>query len=204
LAVRNFETTESGHDSFSPRDADDIELVTAAQKSRAAFAPVYERYIDSIFRYCLRRTGHRETAEDATATVFVKALAQLGRFQIDRRSFRSWLFAIAHNVLVDLERAQRPSASDTAVPYLIDPNPGPESLALHAEADATTVRLLMALPSEQRRVLEMRLAGLRTAEIADALGITVGAVRACQYRAAKRLRPLLRPNDKNGDTDGAN
>ena len=54
-----------------------------------------------------------------------------------------------------------------------------------------------------RRVLELRLAGLRTREIADALGISQGAVRAAQHRAARRLRPILRPHDQNGDNDGA-
>jgi RNA polymerase sigma-70 factor, ECF subfamily len=51
--------------------------------------------------------------------------------------------------------------------------------------------LLAAVPPDQRRVLELRLAGLKTAEIARTLGSSPGAVRASQFRAMTRLRLVL-------------
>ena len=179
--------------SGTPGALDETPLIRAAQRDRRAFAPLYERYVDAIYRYCLRRTGYREAAEDATATIFTKAMAHLDSFRFDGRSFRSWLFAIAHNVLVDGERAAANRPVERDVHVAIDAAPGPEDVALDAEADREIVRLLLALPVDQRRVLELRLAGLTTREISNALRISDGAVRASQYRAAKRLRLLIRP-----------
>jgi RNA polymerase sigma-70 factor (ECF subfamily) len=202
LAVRDLRANELDGEAFPHFDADDADLVLAAQRERSAFGPIYERYIDSIYRYCLRRCGHRQAAEDATATVFMKAMASIQHFRVDGRSFRSWLFAIAHNTLVDLERANRPTLSGDEIGFIADSDPGPEQLALASESNWETVRLLLALPTDQRRVLELRLAGLETREIAGVLGISDGAVRASQYRAAKRMRLLLKRNVQDGGIDG--
>ena len=56
----------------------DATLVLAAKRERAAFAPLYQRYVDPIYRYCYRCLGNRHTAEDATSLIFTKALAALG------------------------------------------------------------------------------------------------------------------------------
>jgi RNA polymerase sigma-70 factor, ECF subfamily len=166
-------------------------LVAAARRDRAAFAPLYLRYVDPVYRYCLRRLGSREAAEDATAQVFAKAIGALSGYRENGPSFRSWLFAIAHNVLVDTGRSARPlDALDESLP-LPDPGIGPEEAALVAEGQREVQLLLASVPPDQRRVLELRLAGLTTAEIAQALGLSPGAVRASQYRAVKRLRLVM-------------
>ena len=169
----------------------DAALVTAARRERAAFAPLYLRYVDPVYRYCLRRLCSREAAEDATAQVFAKALAALPGYRENNASFRSWLFAIAHNVLVDAGRSARPqNPLDESLP-LPDPGMGPEEEALAAEGQREVRLLLASVPPDQRRVLELRLAGLTTTEIAAALGSSPGAVRASQYRAVKRLRLVM-------------
>jgi len=172
-------------------DADDAALVAAAKRERSAFAPLYQRYADAVYRYCLRRLGSKEAAEDATAQVFMKALAALPTYREESPSFRSWLFAVAHNVLVDTERARRPSSVLQAAAAVVDSAPGPEAAALSAEAREEVRSLLAAVAPDQRRVLELRLAGLTTVEVAGVLGSSPGAVRATQFRAATRLRALM-------------
>ena len=169
----------------------DKSLVLAAQDDLQSFGVIYEKYVDAIYRYCFRRTGLRESAEDATAMVFMKAMASLKNFHPDGRSFRSWLFAIAHNTLVDAARRQNNANLSGEFHMLADDAPGPESNVLEREDAREIESILAVLPIDQRRVLELRLAGLRTPEIAEALGISGGAVRASQYRAAKRLRMIL-------------
>ena len=177
--------------SQAEQNAEDAALVAAAKRDRAAFAPLYLRYADPIYRYCLRWLGGREAAEDATAQIFTKVLIALPAYRLDGPSFRSWLFAVAHNVLVDAERVSVPVYGLEAATAVVDSAPGPEAAALAAEGQREVRTLLAAVAPEQRRVLELRLAGLTTAEVADALGRSQGAIRATQFRAAVRLRALL-------------
>ncbi len=172
-------------------DADDAALVAAAKRERSAFAPLYQRYADPVYRHCLRRLGSKEAAEDATAQVFMKALAALPTYREESPSFRSWLFAVAHNVLVDIERARRPSSRMEEAAAVADSAPGPEAAALSAEAREEVRSLLAAVAPDQRRVLDLRLAGLTTVEVSAVLGCSPGAVRATQFRAATRLRVLM-------------
>jgi RNA polymerase sigma-70 factor, ECF subfamily len=172
-------------------DADDATLVIAAQLDRRAFAPLYMRYVEPVYRYCVRWLGVKEAAEDVTAHVFARAMDALPRFRNDGPSFRSWLFAIAHNALVDAQRAQRPTGSFSLAAVVPDGRPGPEDQALADEEQRTVLELLSGLAPEQRRVLELRLAGLTTKEIAAVLGRSPEAVRMTQSRAAARLREML-------------
>jgi len=101
----------AGGPTSSPED-DDAVLVARAQQDREAFAIFYDHYLDRIYRYCYRRLGSRETAEDATSAVFTKALTALGTYQARPGGFRAWIFTIAHNVVTDVyrDRARRRAA----------------------------------------------------------------------------------------------
>ena len=182
-------------------EASDEALVARAKCQRAAFAPLYQRYVDPVYRYALRRLGSREAAEDATAQVFVKALGALPAYRDDGPSFRSWLFAIAHNVLVDLCRGRHSAADLQAAEWLADSSPGPEETALASEGEREVQILLALVAPDHRRVMELRLAGLTTVEVAAILGRSPGAVRATQFRAATRLRELVggAPSGENRD-----
>ena len=168
---------------------DDAELVAQAQRDRQAFVPLYARYAVPVYRYCYRRLGSHEAAEDATSQTFTKALAGLPRFR--EGSFRGWLFAIAHNVVTDVHRRRRPDVALDAAATLADEAPTPEEQALVTAADRSVQSLLGRLPPDQRRVVELRLAGLTGPEIARVLGRRPEAVKSSQFRAYARLRRLL-------------
>jgi RNA polymerase sigma-70 factor (ECF subfamily) len=168
---------------------DEAALAAAAQADPCAFAVLYRRHVAAIYRFCYRRLGTKEAAEDATAQVFTKALAGLGGYR--GGSFQGWLFAIAHRVVVDEIRLARSDAPLTAAFTAIDPRPGPEEAAVDAEVNNTVRAVLAQLPPEQRRVLELRLAGLSGIEIAAALGRSHGTIRNLQHRTLVRLRALL-------------
>ncbi len=173
----------------SDGDADDAVLVALAQRDRQAFAPLYRRYVDSVFRYCDRCLGNRALAEDATSLIFTKALAALPAYR--GHTFRSWLFTIAHNVIIDMRRQRVVRSLDEAA-ELVDWTAAhsPEAQALASDERRTITALLSHLPDDQRHLLELRLAGLTDAEIARALGRSHGAVRMSQYRAISKLRTL--------------
>jgi RNA polymerase sigma-70 factor (ECF subfamily) len=179
---------------------DDAVLVAQAQADRQAFALLYRRYLNPVHRYCYRRLGSREAAEDATSLIFTKALASLPAYRAG--SFRSWLFAIAHHVITDDLRARRVVAELEAAAEVPDAEPTPEEEVMTADAASAVVRLLAHLPPGQRRVVELRLAGLTGREVADVLGCSLGAVKSAQVRAYVRLRGLLESTAREVGPDG--
>ncbi|MGI8478178.1 MAG: RNA polymerase sigma factor [Thermomicrobiales bacterium] len=189
-------------DALAKSVADDARLVRTAQADPQAFGHLYDRYVGLVYRYCQRRTFDPVAAEDATSQVFLKALAALPRFDPAGGSFRSWLFAIAHNVVADQgrERLRRPQSPLEAAESVVDPAPSPEEEAERGERRLSVVAALALLTGEQRRVVELRLAGLGGPEIAAVLGRSEVAVRAMQRRALLRLRELLNVEDAASET----
>ena len=173
-----------------PADLDDEgSLVEQARHDRRAFTPLYRRYVGPIYGYCYHRLGSREAAEDATSLVFAKALASLPGHR--GGSFRGWLYGIAHHVVADALRARGPDESLDAAASAVDAAPSPEEVALIEEERWALRTVLAHLLPEQRRVVELRLAGLTSAEIGQVLGRSRGAVDVAQHRAVGRLRTLL-------------
>ncbi len=189
---------------------DDLVLVARAQRDREAFGLLYDRYLDRIYRFCYRRLGTREAAEDATSAVFTKALTALGTYQERPGGFRAWIFTIAHNVVTDVyrDRARRPSEPLAEDYELVDPDPSPEDAAVASDQRRRLHALIDHLTPDQRQVIELRLAGLSGAEIGEILGRSRGAVNLAQHRAIKRLQrvigrspgaPITADDARNGD-----
>jgi RNA polymerase sigma-70 factor (ECF subfamily) len=211
MALVTWETFHNAADADLP-DADAVDdepaLIAAAIEDATAFAPLYQRYAPRVYGYCLRRLVDRERAADATSQIFIRALGALPRFDPDPArpgaTFRAWLFTIAHNPVMDAHRRHRPHASldipavggGSAATKLRDPARSPEDLAIAGD-DAERVRAMLAvLPERQRRILELRLADLTGAEIAEALRMSLYAVKSAQFRAYQTLRdrfPHLHP-----------
>lgn len=188
----------SGGDAMDPLDNQiaDEALARAAQRDRSAIAPLYDRYVNRIYRYCLRRLRRVEDAEDATAAIFLRAVEHIEGFR--GGSFAAWLFAIARTVVAD--RARHGSVIVTSIHLL------PEPVDVTSERDVTGFEhvselqwLFDGLTSDQRDVVELRLAGLSGQEIADALSRSVDSVKMLQLRAMKRLRELAVESRHSGD-----
>ena len=175
------------------RSATDARLVELAQADSHAFAHLYDRYVEPIYGYCYRRLGNVAAAEDATSTTFFKALNALTRFRQTSGTFRSWLFSIAHNVVLDQYRAsnRRPERPLEEAGEVYDRSPSPEELTVIADEQRRLRQALGALTEDQRQVIELRLAGLDGPEIAQALGKSHSSVRTAQHRALQKLRAVL-------------
>lgn len=171
--------------------------IERARRDPHAFAPLYERYADAIFGYCIRRVTDRELAADLTSQIFTRAIVAIPRYRpnVTPGTFRSWLFTIAHNVVVDTHRARRDLRSlddDTVTYHLTDTAPSPEDEAIASDTREALSRAIAQLTPTQRQVVELRLAGLTGPEIADVLAMQLTAVKSSQFRAYARLRELLR------------
>jgi RNA polymerase sigma-70 factor (ECF subfamily) len=179
----------------------DRELVAQAQRDVRAFAHLYARYLDRIHQYCYRRLGTREAAEDATSQIFVQAMSGLPRFDARGGAFRSWLFTIAHNVVIDHYRAAKPAGWFDEALDLPDRDPSPEEQAISSDASRILRAAIAQLPERQRQVVELRLAGLTGPEIGQVLGCRTRTVDVAQFRAVARLRTLL-ADDRDDNTAG--
>jgi len=170
--------------------------IARARKNPAAFAPLYERYVDAVYSYCLRRISDPEHAADMTSQIFARALGAMPRYAENGGTFRSWLFSIAHNLLIDTYRKHRDVASldeRQQMHLLEDSAAGPEHLAVQEELRLAFRSALAQITNGQRDVVELRLAGLTGPEIAEVLGMKLAAVKSTQFRAYTRLRELLAP-----------
>ena len=138
--------------------APDEELVARAQRGdRDAFGALYDRYLPRVYAYCYRVLGEREAAEDANTEVFMRALNALPAYRAG--SFRSWLFAIAHNVVVDEARRRRHTLPLAAANDLADSQPSLEEVAAASAERSTVLELLPHLSEDQRQVVALRLSG---------------------------------------------
>jgi len=166
-------------------EADEQLLIEAAQKNPGRFAELYEANFERVYAYVASRVRDRDEAQDVTADVFHKALANLPRFEWRGAPFAAWLYRIAANAIAD--RAAR-AARERAIPPPDDPpfdDPGLEDV----ERRARLFRMVRSLPKDQHRVIELRFAeGMSIREIAGLMGRTEGAVKQLQFRALETLR----------------
>jgi RNA polymerase sigma-70 factor (ECF subfamily) len=171
-----------------PDDATDSDLLAAALREPAAFSAIYRRYVGAIYGYCYNRLG-REDAEDATSQIFVQALSRLPTCR--SAELRCWLFAIAHNHVIDRLRGRRFATSLDDTLELQSRDPSPEKLALDSDRDRQLWRAIRAVPPDQRAAVGLRLAGLTGTECAQVLGKSVAATRMLHHRAFIALRDTL-------------
>lgn len=153
------------------------------------FVAVYDRHAGRVFRYFAYRVRSREQAEDLTQMTFERALRAWSRYDPARSSARTWLLAIAHNLLVDHFRADR-TGNDVALEAAANvqgPPPVPD-LGLEPELAAA----IETLTQRDREVLALRFgADLNGPEIAQVTGLSVANVQQILSRSLRRLREQL-------------
>lgn len=168
----------------------------AQQGSGEAFAQLYDRYVEQIYAFVYHRAGHRQTAEDLVADVFLRALRRIGTFRWQGVDFGAWLMTIARNRVHDHFKSARfrleatvDEVFDTASD---DPVTDPESAVLTADTSRRVHAALRRLKDEQAEVVYLRfIQHLGVAETAAVMGRSPGAIKALQYRALRSLAKLL-------------
>jgi len=174
-------------------------LVERAQGGDAeAFGLIYDRYMDTVFRFIYFRVGSRPLAEDLTADTFLRALKRIGSFTWQGRDLGAWLVTIARNLVADHFKSGRYRLEVTTGDVLDADRPdrGPEGSPESAVIDhITNVDLLKAVkqlnPEQQECIVLRFLHGFSVAETAQAMNKNEGAIKALQYRAVRALARLL-------------
>ena len=174
-------------------------LVERAQGGEAAaFGLIYDRYVDTVFRFVYFRVGNRQLAEDLTSDTFLRALKRIGSFTWQGRDLGAWLVTIARNLVADHFKSGRYRLEVTTGDVLDADREdrGPEGSPEAAVVDhITNVALLSAVkqlnPEQQECIVLRFLQGFSVAETARAMGKNEGAIKALQYRAVRALARLL-------------
>lgn len=150
--------------------------------------------MDSIFRYIVVRVGERPLAEDMTEEVFVRAWEALPGYRRTKHPFSSWLYRIAHNLVVDHHRgksAREPSA-ELDPQALPDPSASPEDALAKRQTIAALADAVRQLSDQEQQVIVLRFVeGLPHRQVGKVIGKTAGASRMIQHRALAKLAELL-------------
>jgi RNA polymerase sigma-70 factor (ECF subfamily) len=196
----------------SPRTARldrDRGLVEAARRDPANFDALYRKYLPQVYSFAYYELHDHHAAEDATERAFMQALAALPRFEERADSFagpsgsggdkqastfRVWLFRIARNVVANERRRERrrPVAPLDEAYGLPAGGDVVEAAALR-EAGSVAWQAVSRLPEDRRRAVVLRFVDeMSTAEIAEILGRSEGAVRVLLHRALRSVAADLR------------
>lgn len=170
---------------------DDLSLLERIRRGDTeGAAELFERYAPALLRFTDRMLNDRASAEEVTQEVFVKVISRSHQYD-GRAGVSSWLFAIAANACRDRRRRDR-RASLVPLEAVAEPRAkgeGIESILVSAERRRAVRAALAGLSEEQREALVLaRYHGMPYAEIAETLGISVGAVKTRIFRAVEALK----------------
>ena len=157
--------------------------------SLGEFTRAFDEHHLALFRFAYRLTGSAADAEDIVQECFVGLLRANCGFDERRAPLRTYLFGAVRNQASKRYRSREDAeAAPVATP---DPR-SPERELLRAEMENTVARAVLGLPDTQREVLVLaHYEQMPLAEIAEVLGIEVGAVKSRLQRARGALREML-------------
>ena len=165
-----------------------------------AFDELFTRFKDILFRYLARQTGNMSSAEELFQDIWAALIKNRKAYTV-KAKFKTYLFHIAHNKLIDYYRSKKNSTSDMLSydeqendNYIVDDN----QQSLEHQADVLNkykqlLALLDKLPAAQRDVFLMHEeAGMTLIEIADVMNVSRDTVKSRLRYALQRLRNGMR------------
>jgi RNA polymerase sigma-70 factor (ECF subfamily) len=172
---------------LSPPVEDSI-LANRAVKDSSAFAELYRRYFDRVYRYHIAHTGNVIDAQDLTAQTFIAALEGIASFR-GEGSFCAWLLGIARRKMALHYRSRRPEASLENASHIPDLALSPEEKSHQSLQLSQISHAFKQIKSERAEALELCLFGdLTAAEAGQILGKSEAAVKMLVCRGLKDLR----------------
>ncbi len=169
-----------------------------------AFAVLYDRHAASTWRFVMRSVRNTAAADDLTQNIWFAVARSAATYTI-RAKFRTWLFTIAHNAVIDHVRTERSIISldalsidnaeetvDVANELVANSGFGPVRRLESKEQARAFLAAIEQLPMEQRQAFLLQVeAGMDLAEIAKATGVSFETVKSRLRYARSKLRDLL-------------
>lgn len=172
---------------FKIKLENEAEIIERAKTDEAAFGVLYDFYFPRIYGYIYKRTGNREVSEDVLSATFMKAFANLKKYQSRGFCFGSWLYRIATNNLMDYYRRNKTLevSLDEVENSFVDGENQSEMIEKKQQR-AAIEKVFLRLPERYKEILQLRyFAELEIEEIAETLKISKVHASVLIHRALK-------------------
>lgn len=175
---------------------EDLDLVKEVKTgSTSAFQTLYMRHLDAIYRYFFYQTKDKFLAEDLAQDVFIKVWRAIDHYDEERGAFTSWMYRIAHNLLIDHYRGKKTLSLKEGLEASYSED-WLEKLD-RSEKIQKIKGALEDLPDDYKEVVTLRFfEDLSVEETAQIVDKSEENVRVIQHRAIRKLRGLLTYDDR--------
>jgi RNA polymerase sigma-70 factor, ECF subfamily len=181
-----------------PTDDDAALMLAWVAGDAASFPVLYARQKDRLYRFILRSVRHRELAEEIFQETWGRAIAARDRYHPGAR-FSTWLLQIAHNLIVDAFRRQRPESGGEVYDAAVASHAGnerdqPEQTLSDFQQRRRLQQAIDALPGDQRVAFLLRMENeLSIEEIGEVTGVGRETAKSRLRYAMHRIRELMTP-----------
>lgn len=175
---------------YSAEELDDF-AGKAQNGDTEAFSKIYDNFIDQIYRYVFFRVN-RDEALDLTETVFLKVWENIGSYGVGKNYLSSWIYRIAHNLIVDHYRLSKEIAPlEITVPDEKADN-NPVAMTERQLSRSYLSKAISKLKKKYQQVIVLKYINeLDNREIAQIMKKTEGSLRILKFRALKELRRVM-------------
>lgn len=168
----------------------DLVLIHAYKEGdNSAFWKIYEYYVDDIYRYIARKVWDIETSEDLTSKVWIKILGSIESYEEQSgASFKSWIYRIAHNSVIDYYRSKKENVDISEIPQ---PAISPDFGTMYDDTKKLqeVQGYLKTLSDKEQEVVFLRVWDDMTyKEISEVLGISVDNCKQVYSRTLKKIQ----------------
>ena len=171
----------------------ELHILEKAKTNPQHFAPLYDQYYESIFRYVIKRINDSDLACDITSNVFVKAITNLSKYEFRGLPFSSWLFRIAKSEVYQSfrdQKAKRTVSIDKVTIVQVFEELGVDDLDEHKEKLKIVLR---KINEKDLALIEMRYFEKRSyREIGEILSVTENNAKVKTFRALQKLKVLFK------------
>lgn len=159
------------------------------------FAALFDDHYPKLYAYIRSRVADRQTAEDLTAASFERAFSRHHSFDPAKASFATWLFRIAHNLVINhyvASRRQPVTYDFDEVDPVAAASPSPEQQLLRQEQYRLVNETLTTLTERDQEIIQLRFFGrLTNREIAEVLELNEKTVSVIILRALQKLKARM-------------
>jgi RNA polymerase sigma-70 factor (ECF subfamily) len=168
------------------------DLIVQARTSYNAFASLYRRHYDAIFKYCAHRLFDRHLAEDITSQVFLKVVEKIHSFEGNERQFHNWLYRIATNAVN--EHLRKSVRRKTALSIFREQSNNIKNSTFEDCATKLAIlkQAILSLKPRYQTIITLRFfENIKLTEIAEVLASNPSTVRSQLGRALTKLRKKM-------------